>query len=153
MGFFVWLGVPHHLATFDADGLPAGVFHKMCILLQVPFEAISEENHKAVCDKCFCQCSNEVESINVADTGPLSLRQQGVMFALCAWNAGPVDGTNISQSLAVLSGEFPFPVVGDLPSANTRGDSLDPRGRDKKLSNILSCFCLHCTSNGNSSTF
>ena len=35
---------------------------------------------------------------------------QGVFFAMYAWNAGPLDGTDIAQSVVYIGREFPFPI-------------------------------------------
>jgi hypothetical protein len=51
-----------------------------------------------------------VQRINTSDTGSLFRWKQGVLFALYAWNASPIDGTDISRSLVAIGREFPFPI-------------------------------------------
>ena len=43
---------------------------------------------------------------------------QVVLFVLYAWNAGPVDGTDIDPSVVEISREFPFTI--DLSLAKSR---------------------------------
>ena len=43
---------------------------------------------------------------------------QGILFALYAWNAGPVDGTDITISVVDINREFPFII--DLSPARSR---------------------------------
>ena len=44
------------------------------------------------------------------DKGSLCQWLKGVMFVLYAWNAGPVEGTDIDLSVVAISREFPFPI-------------------------------------------
>ena len=48
---------------------------------------------------------------------------QGVLFALYNWNVGPVDRTDISQSLVAIGREFPFTI--DLSPARSRGGTSE----------------------------
>lgn len=115
----------------NADPLFCDVFVKTFQILQIPIQAVSRENHKAVCNKNFHRHLNKVERINTADADSQWCWKQGAMFAFYAWNASPVEGTNIPRSQAAVGREFPFPI--DLyhePSpqkANKRPITLKPR--------------------------
>ena len=45
---------------------------------------------------------NKVQKINSADKGRLHQWLQGALFALYAWNAVPVDGTEIARSVLAV---------------------------------------------------
>jgi hypothetical protein len=53
---------------------------------------------------------NKVEKIHAADTQSHTQWAQGTLFATCAWNASPIDGTNIIRSFAAKARVFPFPI-------------------------------------------
>ena len=46
---------------------------------------------------------NKVPKIEAVDKGILNQWFQGVLFALYAWNAGPVDGIEIYRSVVAIS--------------------------------------------------
>jgi hypothetical protein len=90
--FFIPYGLPC-LIIVDADKMFQKTFLDLFRILQVPVEAVSAENHKAVRNERFHRYLNKVERINSADQGSLDQWRQGVLFGLYAWNAGPIDGT------------------------------------------------------------
>ena len=76
---------------------------------------VALENHKAICNEWFHYYLNKVECINTADKGSYHQWWQGVMFALYAWNASPINGTYISRSFVAVGQEFPFPIDMSTP--------------------------------------
>ena len=58
----------------------------------------------------------------MADKGSFQQWWQGVMFLLYAWNAAPINGTNICHSFVTIGWEFPFPV--DLSSDKALQEAL-----------------------------
>ena len=62
---------------------------------------------------------NKSQKINSADKGILHQWLQGVLFALYAWNVGPVDGTDIAQSVVDIGIKLPFPI--ELSTERSRG--------------------------------
>ena len=65
---------------------------------------------------------NKLQKINLVDKESLHRWFQGVFFALYAWNAVAVDGTDISQSVVDIGRELPFP--NNLsPERSMEGDS------------------------------
>ena len=115
--FFTSVGLPR-LIIVDADGLFAGIFKSLFELLRIPVEAVSRENHKAVRNERFHRYLNKVERINTAETENFFRWYQGVLFSVYAWNAGPIDGTDIPRSYAAIGRDFPFPI--DLSAAQPR---------------------------------
>jgi len=114
--FFTSYGLPR-LLIVDADSLFAGTFLQLFQLLGIPVQAVSRENHKAIRNERFHRYLNKVQRINTADTNSMFLWKQGALFALYAWNAGPVDGTDIARSTVAMGRDFPFPI--DLTTAHS----------------------------------
>jgi hypothetical protein len=106
---FILNGLPC-LIFVDQEGIFKGVFMELFGLLGIPVEAVSPENHKAIRCERFHRYLNKVQMINTADKQSFHQWYQGVMFAFYAWNAGPIDGTDISRSVAAIGREFPFPI-------------------------------------------
>ena len=116
--FFVPFDIPK-IIVVDADGLFAVAFkNTFQVTLLIPVHAVSIVNHKAIRNEGFRRYLDKVHNINSADKGSLHQRLKGVFFALYAWNAFPVDGTDIAQSLMAIGIELPFPI--DLSPANIR---------------------------------
>jgi hypothetical protein len=87
-------------------------------ILRVHVDAVSKENHKAIRNERFHRYLNKVQRINTADVDSLFRWKQGVLFSLYAWNAAPIDGTDLPRSLVAMGRNFPFPI--DLASATPR---------------------------------
>lgn len=121
-GFFVRNGLPR-LIVVDQDGIFKGIFKELYELLGIPVQPVSPENHKAVRNERFHRYLNKVEKINTAAHKSYHQWLQGVMFALYAWNAGPIDGTDIARSFAAIGREFPFPI--DLSAGAPREGSAE----------------------------
>lgn len=124
--FFIAVGLPR-LIIVDADNIFAGVFKQLFQLLMIPIHQVSRENHKAIRNERFHRYLNKVQRINTADTGSLFRWKQGVLFSVYAWNASPIDGTDISRSLVTISRDFTFPI--DIESTVMRGGS-EETGQD-----------------------
>ena len=71
---------------------------------------VTKGNHKAILSERFHRYLNKVERIHATNCKMVDEWIKGVHFAVCAWNAGPIDGTNVSRSYAAMGQEFPFPV-------------------------------------------
>ena len=103
------VGLPRMIFV-DADPLFCDVFVKTFQLLRIPVQAVSRGNHKAIRNENFHRYLNKVERINTADTDSQWRWNQGAMFAFYAWNASPVDGTDIPRCQIAIGREFPFPI-------------------------------------------
>jgi hypothetical protein len=106
--FFVPNGLPK-MVIYDSGSEFAGILQGMCKLLRIPAEGVAPENHRAIRNERFHRYLNKVESINTADTGALTLWKQGVKFAIYAWNASPIDGTNIIRSFVAQRTRISLP--------------------------------------------
>ena len=64
--------------------------------LLVSLHAVVRGNHRMKINEGFHWYLNKVQDKYSADMDSLHQWLQGVFYTLYAWNAGPVDGTNIS---------------------------------------------------------
>jgi len=71
------------------------MFTQLFELLGIPVEPVAPENHKAVRNERFHRYLNKVQKINTANKQSYHQWIQGILFALYAWNAGPIVGTDI----------------------------------------------------------
>jgi hypothetical protein len=124
--FFVPFGMPR-LVVVDAGGEFAGIFREMCRTLLIPIDTAAPENHKAVRNERFHRYLNKVQRINTANKDSMHQWKQGTLFALYAWNAAPIDGTDIPRSYVALGRAFPFPI--DL-ATDTRPRRIPDEGQD-----------------------
>jgi hypothetical protein len=111
------------MVVVDADGLFAGVFRAMCEALLIPCEAVARENHKANTCEQFRRLLNKVQRINTSDTGTQFRWKQAVAFASYAWNAAPIDGTDLPRCVVAVGKDFPFPIDVNTATARTLGPS------------------------------
>ena len=66
--------------------------------LLIPVHSVARGNQKAIINEGFHSYLNKIQKINSEYKGSLHKWLQGVLFALYAWNSGPLNGTDISQS-------------------------------------------------------
>ena len=107
--FFTTHGLPK-LTIIDAGNEFAGTLQTMCTGIGLPFYTVSRGNHKAILCERFNRYLNKVQRIHAADCETYQDFAIGTIFAVYAWNAAPVDGTNIIRSYAAIGREFPFPI-------------------------------------------
>ena len=107
--FFTPFGMPR-MVIIDAGSENAGELERMCSLLGVHHHAVSPQNHKAILCERFHRYLNKVEKIHAADCETVDDWASGTSFATYAWNASPVDGTDVARSFAAIGREFPFPI-------------------------------------------
>ena len=134
--FFVPNGLPR-LAMLDDDNNFKGQFIKLCESIGIACHAVSPGNHRAVLNERFHRYLNKVQKSHAADCQSLTKWIMGALFALCAWNASPIDGTNIIRSFAAKGREFPFPI--DLPESNTASREHICQG-DQIISHVDAVF-------------
>ena len=65
---------------------------------------------------------NKVQKINLSDKGSLNQYLQGLLFTLCAWNAGSGYGTDITWSVLSIGIELPF-LIFLSPEMSEKGTS------------------------------
>ena len=107
--FFVPNGLPK-LILIDAGSENKGVFVNMCATLGIKYHMVSPDEHNGILCERFHRYLNKVEKIHAADTQSHTQWVQGTLFATYAWNAAPIDGTNIIRSFAAKARVFPFPI-------------------------------------------
>ena len=119
--FFIPNGLPK-LVLFDAGSEFAGAMTQMCTSLGIPYHTVAKENHKAILNERFHRYLNKVAKIHQADWESLDEWAMGVFFSLYGWNASPVDGTNITRSVAAKGREFNFPIdLAETPPEGFQG--------------------------------
>ena len=107
--FFIPNGLPR-LVIIDAGSENKGLLTDMCSSMGIAFHMVSPEDHNGILCERFHRYLNKVQKILAADTQSFTQFVQGVMFACYAWNASPIDGTNIIRSFAAKGRHFPFPI-------------------------------------------
>jgi hypothetical protein len=118
LSFFMPNGLPK-LVIVDAGSEFAGALTEMCTSIGVPFHRVANGNHKAILNERFHRYLNKVQKIHQTDCKYLDQWVMELFFALYGWNASPVDGTNITRSLAAKGREFHFPI--DLAETPPKG--------------------------------
>jgi len=117
--FFTTQGLPR-LIIVNADKTFCSAFQTLFYELRVQIHTVTIENHVAVLNEHFHKYLYKVEKLNT-DTNNMVLWKQGMLFAVYAWNASPLDGTDLPRSQAAIGSDFPFPI--DLQS-KTQGDIM-----------------------------
>jgi len=107
--FFVPNGLPR-LVILDKDGANQGELQQMCQLMLIKHHLVSPKNHKAILCERNHRYKNKVQKIHATDCNTLDEWILGTNLADYAWNASPIDGTNIIWSYAAKGREFPFPI-------------------------------------------
>jgi hypothetical protein len=107
--FFVPNGLPRLVIIDDGSSFKATVV-SMCEQLGIVYHAVSRENHDAILCERFHRFLNKVERIHTVDTTSFSDWVLGAFFATYAWNAAPIDGTDVTRSYVAKGREFPFPL-------------------------------------------
>ena len=95
--FFVPFGLPKMIVV-NASGRFSGMFknnYQETLLISV--HSVARGNHKPIINEGFHRYLNKVQKIKPAYKGRFRQWLQCVFFTLYAWNAGPVDVTDIAQ--------------------------------------------------------
>ena len=82
----------------------------MCENIGIIHCVVAPEDHDAILNEWFHRYLNKVEAIHAAEMTSFSQWELGALFASYAWNASPVDGTDVICSIAAKFREFPFPL-------------------------------------------
>lgn len=137
--FFAVHGLPR-LIMIDEGSENKGVLIAMCELLAVPHHVVSKENHKAILNERYHRYLKKVGKIHTADCQSLSEWKMGAAFACYAWNASPIDGTNIIRSFAAVGREFLFPI--DISDTSVVPARLRTSTGDASLQHVEASFPL-----------
>ena len=107
--FIPTFGMPR-LILIDDGSENKDILMKTCNVLMIKYHLVTKGNHKAIQVERFHRFLNKVEQIHTAECATMDDWLKGVAFATYAWNAAPVDGTDVVRSYAATGREFPFPV-------------------------------------------
>ena len=70
--------------------------------LLISVQAVARGNHKEIITEGFHRYFNKEQNIKSEEKGILHQWLQGALFALYAWNSGPVDRTEINRSVVAI---------------------------------------------------
>jgi hypothetical protein len=107
--FFAPNGLPK-LVIMDGGSEFKGVLITMCDQIGIQHCVAAPEAHNAILCECFHRCSNKVEKIGAADAQSYEQWAMNALFAACAWNGSPVDGTDAIRSFAAKARTVHFPL-------------------------------------------
>ena len=107
--FFIARGLPL-LVVIDDGSTFKGFLLRLLGILGIAHYCVTKENHRAIICERFHRYLNKVEKIHAAECQSYEEWLMGALFAVYAWNASPVDGTDICRSMAAIGRDFPFPI-------------------------------------------
>jgi len=110
---FQQIMVPNGLPTLiliDQGSEFKGMLTSFCTELGIRFEVVSPEQHDGILCERFHRYLNKVMRIIGADRKGFDQWKQDRSFATYAWNAAPVDGTDIARSIPAKMRTFRFPL-------------------------------------------
>jgi hypothetical protein len=103
-------GIPK-MVLLDQDSLFKTDLVDILDHLGVPFHVVSPEQHEDILCERFHRYLNKVQRIPQGlDTADFLIWMMNVYFAMYAWNASPIDGTDIIRSFAAKARTFHFPL-------------------------------------------
>jgi hypothetical protein len=106
---FVPNGLPITI-LIDPDSVFKGVMIDMCNHLGIKYHVVAAEQHDGILCERFHRYLNKVMRLLGADRSSFQKWRMDVSFAQYAWNAAPVDGTDIIRSFAAKARTFRFPL-------------------------------------------
>jgi hypothetical protein len=134
---FVPNGLPKLIIIDDGSEFK-GVLRQACETLGIQYYVACPEAHNAVLAERFHRYLNKVAKIGVIDHQTYEQWRMDALFACYAWNASPIDGTDIIRSFAAKSRTFRFPldIQTDLEVARI------PQEGEAAISHIKTTFPL-----------
>jgi hypothetical protein len=107
--FFTPNGLPK-LVIMDGGSEFKGVLIAMCDQLGMSYYVAPPEAHNSILCERFHRCLSKVQRIGAADAQSYEKWAMNCLFAACAWNGSPVDGTDMIRSFAAKARTFRFPL-------------------------------------------
>ena len=107
--FFTIRGMPR-LILIDDGSENKGDLISLCNILKLDHHTVSPESHDGILNERFHRYLNKTQKIGAADMRTFEEWAMNSMFATYAWNASPVDGTDIQRAFAAVSKYFNFPM-------------------------------------------
>jgi hypothetical protein len=87
-----------------------GVLTAMCKQLGIPCYQAPPEAHNSILCERFHRCLSKVEKTGAADAESHEQWAMNALFATCASNGSPADGTDVIRSFAAKARTFHFPL-------------------------------------------
>ena len=110
------------LVLLDDDSLFKQDLLTLLDEMGIPFHTVSAEQHEGILCERFHRYMNKVQRLMGLDTGDHSNWMINAAFAAYAWNAAPVDGTDVVRSFAAKAHTFHFPLDVAEPVERIIGD-------------------------------
>jgi len=136
--FFIPHGLPKTV-IIDEDSLFKTELVNIMETMGVRYIVVPPEQHEGNLCERFHRYLNKVERIGGLDHKDFSLWMMSAAFAAYAWNAGPVDGTDIARSFAAKARTFRFPL--ELQEGEQEEVNINQRG-EKSVRHIETMFPL-----------
>lgn len=102
------------MIVIDDDNEFRGIFESMCNTLRIKFHIIATRNHKAVGVERYHKFLNHAQRIFTEAQGTSEPFVEVGMTTAYAWNASPIDGTDIVRSVPAIGCTLRFPLDIDL---------------------------------------
>lgn len=109
-------------------------------MLNVPYYMAPPQAHNAIMSERFHRYLNKVQKIHAADTQVYNQWKLGTLFAAYAWNASPIDGTDIVRSFVAIGKHFKFPL--DVEDYGEAERYLTGREMEQAVEHIQTAFPL-----------
>ena len=107
--FFTIRGMPR-LILIDDGSENKGDLLNLCNILKLDHHTVSPESHDGILNERFHRYLNKAQKIGAAEMRTFEEWAMNSIFATYAWNASPVDGTDIQRAFAAVSKHFNFPM-------------------------------------------
>lgn len=91
-----------------------GIFESMCNTLRIKFHIVVERNHKAIGVERFYKFLNHAQRISTEARGTSEPFVEVGIATAYAWNASPIDGTDIVRSVPAIGRTLRFTLDIDL---------------------------------------
>ena len=99
------------------------VFLEMCKKLNIHCWVLSRGNHKGNSVEHYHRFINKTQAIAGNDRGTHSIFANNAKTSQYAWNSSPIDGTDITRSMAAIGRDFRFPLDVNLTPTPTLNSS------------------------------
>ena len=109
----------------DADTKFRGVFEELCGILKITLWPLARGNHKGNSVERYHRFLNKTQTICGNDRGTHESFVTNLKTSQYAWNASPIDGTDIARCIPAVGREFKFPMDIELQPSPTLNDDCN----------------------------
>jgi hypothetical protein len=134
---FVPNGLPKLILIDDGSEFK-GLLTQMCEAIGLQYYVACPEAHNAILCERFHRYLNKVAKIGVIEHQTYEQWRMDSLFACYAWNASPIDGTDVIRSFAAKARTFKFPLDIQIDQEVAR----IPQEGEPALSHIETMFPL-----------